>query len=247
MKNALNKDRDMSFLLLFIIFSALSIMPGFYFRGHYFQQLLPALTIASSYFLYRLHNLLSINKNPYPAAAVIIVTTLAFSQSLYMQKNLLFTLEPEEITPIVYSSNPFNESLDIARFVQENSTDEDTIIVLASEPEIAFYAKRKLATAHTHSYSMLANNETAKLMKIEFLNDIYTKKPLYMIATNVDFSGPITYSLDSPITKDYTITHYMQTGIGSPLKIYKPDELDKLIEDENLFYILYKRNDAINI
>lgn len=246
-KNTVNKNKDSSFLLLFVIFSTLSIMPGFYFRGHYFQQIFPALAISSSYFLYRLYNLPSINKNSYSTVLVLIVGTLAFSQSLYAQKNLLFVLEPEELTPIVYSINPFNESLDVASYIQQNSTEKDTIIVLASEPEIAFYAKRKFATAHVHSYNMLAHNDTAKEMKLEFLNDIFTKKPLYIIATNINLSGPLTSTYNSPITRDYTITHYMETGVDSPLKIYNADEFNTLINEKKLFYLLYKRTDMLGI
>lgn len=56
---------------------------------------------------------------------------------------------------MTYGLNPFPESLEIGRFIRENSAENDRIAVIGSEPQIYFYSDRRAATGHIYTYALM--------------------------------------------------------------------------------------------
>ncbi len=189
----LNADR--SFVLLLALFSFFSICPGFYFREHYFVTLLPAASLLTGIFidflgrggLSTLPRLMFI-KPPWSkltASAIFIAAALA---GIIGQERYLFKDSPARISRTVYGSDPFLESVKIARFIEERSSPSDRVAVFGSEPQIFFYAKRRSATGYLYMYSLMENHDYSSTMQEEFISQVESSKPKFIIEVHVPTS-----------------------------------------------------------
>ncbi|MCI5157854.1 MAG: hypothetical protein D3906_05330 [Candidatus Electrothrix sp. AUS1_2] len=154
------------FLLMYVIFSLLSICPGFYFRPHYFVLLLPCAALftggAISTFADFLSNFFS-QKIQYGVSIFLLVFCLC--QAIYQQRDFIFRMTPFQISRSTYGPNPFPESIKIAEFIQKNTRREDRIAILGSEPQIFFYSKRRSATGYIYMYPLMENHDFALQMQ----------------------------------------------------------------------------------
>lgn len=173
------------FILLFVFFSFLSICPGFYFRDHYFITLLPAVAVLSGIFIDFLDSghftflktslLRLIGVGIFIAAAVV---------GVIQQKDYLFYTDPGRLSRLIYAANPFWESIEIARFIEANTTPNDRIAVFGSEPQIFFYAKRRSSTGYIYTYNLLETGDYVLPMQEEMAAEIEASKPKFIIKVN---------------------------------------------------------------
>jgi hypothetical protein len=164
----------------------MSVCPGFYFRLHYFILFLPAVALLTGIGAESIYTLFMHNKSPLKINLIpILLTLVAFFYAVYQQRNLFFFLKPESISRMAYGQNPFIESVEIARYIRENSSVDDTIAILGSEPQIYFYAKRRSATSHITVYPLMAKHELAMKMQEEMISEIESAKPKFLILTTI--------------------------------------------------------------
>jgi hypothetical protein len=90
-------------------------------------------------------------------------------------------MKPEEVSREIYWPNPFPESLPIAAYLQENTTNDDTIAILGSEPQIFFYAKRRSATGFIYMYPLMEQHPFAEEMQKRMIGQIEDKKPKFIL------------------------------------------------------------------
>ena len=174
------------FLGLLIFFSFLSICPGFYFRRHYFILLLPCASLLAGAALSGIGDLLarySTSKIQHVLLGLFMLVCLG--QSLYIQGDYLFRMNPFEISRSTYQTNPFPESLEIAHYIQKNSTPEDRIAVLGSEPQMFFYAQRRSASGYIYMYPLMEIHDFARSMQNQFIQEIEASRPKFIIFVNV--------------------------------------------------------------
>ena len=86
---------------------------------------------------------------------------------------------------LIYGANPFLECPVIADYLRKNTTAEDTIAVLGSEPEIFFDARRNSATGYIYTYGMMEPQSHARDMQDEMIQQIEAKRPKYLVFVNV--------------------------------------------------------------
>ena len=227
----LKKNFTVIFIILFFIFSFLSICPGFYFRSHYFVTLLPAIAIL---FSVSVDHIFEISKNKssnlikYLAfASFVIPVTIGF----YAQYDYFFKYAPNMISRSIYGANPFIESINIAEYIKENSNKYDKIAILGSEPQICFYSKRHSATGYIYTYSLMEKQENSLKMQKEMASEIETAMPSYIIYVNVISSWLPEKNSESYIfdwIKTFLNNHnYKKVGIADiseNLTIYKWDD-----------------------
>jgi 4-amino-4-deoxy-L-arabinose transferase-like glycosyltransferase len=140
------------FIVLFSLFSFLTICPGFHFRPHYFITLLPALAILTGIFIEWLNvKSVAMFKTEYVRFAGTLLFVLAAGIGIAGQRSYLFEETPMELSRIVYGGNPFPESLEIAKFIKSHSAATDRVAVFGSEPQIFFYSGRHLRTRNSLS------------------------------------------------------------------------------------------------
>jgi len=126
-----------TFLLGFLVFSALAVCQGFYFRPHYFIMILPAVSLLVGVAISKLFDLLT-SRMIVVRFAPLFLLGVTLSLPNFWEKKFFFVVSPVEASRMIYSDNPFAESVKIADYLREHTSRDDTIAVLGSEPEIYF-------------------------------------------------------------------------------------------------------------
>jgi hypothetical protein len=164
----------------------LSVCPGLYFRPHYFILLLPAVAILAGIgtvgvceTFARLGFVL-IGK-----IEVIILAAIVLFFTLYQQWDYFFVTNPAQVSRDTYGANPFPESLEIAKFIKQNSREGDTIAVFGSEPQIYFYSGRRSATGYVYTYPLMERQPYALKMQEEMINQIEQANPKFLVLVHV--------------------------------------------------------------
>ncbi len=176
------------FMIAFLLSSFLSVSLGLYFRSHYFIMLLPAIALLFGIGTDFLGKMLPYKKHHLSKIATFVVAITAIFYSVYLEKAYLFQLDPKTISILNYGENPFVESLEIAKYIKKNSSTNDRIVVLGSEPQIYFYSNRLAATKYIVMYPMLKENEYALQMQKEMIAQIESAYPKFFIVVNIPTS-----------------------------------------------------------
>ncbi len=183
------EPRAKLFMTGMLVASFLAMCPGFYFRQHYFILALPAVALLSGVAVTSLRDIL-VRSASRGVATALSVAVLILAVGLYVtrERNFLFSIEPRELSRVVYGRSPFIEAVEIARYIREHSDANDRIAVLGSEPEIYFYANRRGATGYIYTYPMMEPQPYAKTMQQEMIREIEASHPLYLVFSWIDMS-----------------------------------------------------------
>lgn len=216
------KERNWNQLFFTIglfIFSFIAVSAGFSFYPHYFLHIAPAaglLCASGSQFIsgfFKKSNIFFLNY--YLGAAVLLIFILS---GIRNEKDYLFKMSGTEVARSTYGGNPFPESLDIAKYIEQNTSPEDKIAVFGSEPQIPFYAKRKSATGYLYTYEMIADHPYAHQFQEEMVKEIEAAKPkiVIMVSISASWFARRVEKVDNYIfewSQKYINDHYTQAGI----------------------------------
>jgi hypothetical protein len=210
------RDRCL-FIVGFLFFSFLSTCPGFYFRPHYFVLLLPAVALLSGLGLFGVRQVLRGQKTMIGKDLIAVLLGLvAIFYTLYQQKDFLLVQDPVVASRMTYGLNPFPESLKIAEYIKANSSSDDTIAVLGSEPQIFFYANKRSATSYIYIYPLMEPHPYALQMQKEMIQQVEAAKPKFLIFVNVSSSWLIRSTSKQLIFDwfpQYSQQYYRQAGV----------------------------------
>jgi 4-amino-4-deoxy-L-arabinose transferase-like glycosyltransferase len=173
-------------IVALLITSFLTICPGLIFREHYFVTLLPIISILVGCCINSTYEFIKNRKHAAIFSLAPVIIFAAFlSYSIYQQKDYFFVANPAQISRQTYGANPFIESVEIANYLKANSTPDDTIAVLGSEPQIYFYSQRHSATGYIYTYALMENQPYALKMQGEMIKEIESARPKYLVLVNV--------------------------------------------------------------
>jgi hypothetical protein len=135
------------FLPGWLLCAGLSVAVGMRFRPQHFLLLTPVLALLAGLAVSRIGEQV-VRRGPRALAGVVQVALVAVAVASFAwgERRILFTAPPMEAARLVYGTNPFPESIEVARFLREHTAPDETIAVLGSEPQIYFYAKRRSAS-----------------------------------------------------------------------------------------------------
>lgn len=242
-------------VISFLVLSFLSVCPGLYFREHYFILLLPAVSLFAGIGVTTVLTKLTQNLKTMPK--VLVYTGLLASVllvPLYLKKDYYFYMTPSQISRFIYGAQPFGESLEVARYIEQHSKESDKIMVLGSEPQIYFYSKRRAATGFIYMYPLLEPHKYAESMFKKMFYEINALKPKFIVLVNVRISW-ITYQYSSFSTyikqivmDQIQLDDYQRVGV---IDIISEDETRYKWGEDALTYapyskdwlIVYRRND----
>ena len=178
------------FALSFALFAFLATTPGFFFRQHYFVVFLPGAALMAAIALDYAGQFLNkhIKINVIGLALPLLIFFFLFSSTISKGKFYYSTENPVGLCKAVYGTNPFVESVEIAKYIKANSTEQDKIAVLGSEPQIPFYADRRSATGHIYTYGLMEIHDYNLKMQEEMISEIEAAKPLFLVFCNIPFS-----------------------------------------------------------
>ena len=205
------------FMIGFLLFSFLSVCPGFYFRNHYFILMLPVVALLGGVGISSIQTLFVKSRMATTGGAIsILLALLALYHTVYLQRNYFFVMSPAGVARSTYGANPFPESLEIARFIKEHTTKADRIAVLGSEPQIYFYSDRRSATGYVYTYALMEYHDYARKMQEEMIREIESHRPKFLVFVNLPASwlpGVDSENLIFEWFNQYRDKYYRKVGI----------------------------------
>jgi hypothetical protein len=174
--------RERVFLLSFTLFSILAVVPGFYFRPHYFLVMLPAAALLAGLGISAAYEYLQERE----ASTAITLIPIAFFVLSYVvalqgQRRYLFQMDPVQVNRQMHAKHGFPEAETVAHYITDHSSPQDQIALLGSEPEIYFYSKRRSATGYIYMYPLLENQPFAQQMKNDMVREIESSQPKIIV------------------------------------------------------------------
>jgi 4-amino-4-deoxy-L-arabinose transferase-like glycosyltransferase len=173
-------QRHAFFLIGFLLFSFAAICPGFYFREHYFVLLLPPISLLVGVAA-------AADSQPFGRGWLrflslrLLLSTAALTLAFLAEPELFFSLSPKAACWRIYGVNPFPDSIDVAKYIEDHTSSGDTVAVAGSEPQIYFYSHRHSATGFIYLYDLMAIQPYARQMQREMINEIERARPEYLV------------------------------------------------------------------
>jgi len=236
-----------AFVIMFALCSFLTVTPGFYFRQHYFVTLLPAAAILVGVFVDYLANSVAVR---FSGALVIIV---AIAAGVFAEREYLFSEQPPAISRRIYGLNPFPESVEIAKFIEANSSKDDKVAILGSEPQILFHSHRRSATGYIYVYSLMEKHEYSLAMQKEMIGQIESARPKYIVFVPIDASWlawkdaemHILRWLQGELQKNYTVVGVADIVDPDPTVYRWHDEARNYSVRSKWNVLVYRRNGSV--
>ena len=221
-------------IFFFWFFSFLALIPGFWFREHYFLTLLPASALLMAVFFDFLNHLFTVKLKMQRLTWLgILVFLVLLGTGIWANSDYLFTQDNLVSCKKMYGSSPFVESVTIAGFLKQHTAPEDKIAVLGSEPQICFYAGRYSATGYIYTYSLAEVQPYALAMQKEMVMEIEANKPKYLLMINIGTSWLLKPNSETFIVKwadEYINNNYRMAGLYEVF----PNELSSLKTGEEI-------------
>jgi len=178
--------RHAGFLALLLICSFLSLCPGTYFHPHYWILFLPTVAILAGVGVSAATERLSEHfPSPMVRATPAMVFLLCFGVGIFHQRQAYFSADPLVTFEATYPGGPYVQAVKIADYVERHTAPTDRIAVIGSEPEIYFYAHRQSATVYIYTYSLIVWHKLTTRMREEFMRDLETNNPEYLVYVDV--------------------------------------------------------------
>lgn len=223
------------FVPALLLFSFLAVCPGFFFRAHYFVVMLPAAALlAGACVRDRLSAAIF-------AAAMVV--------SLFTQRDVLFRMGPAEVSRELYGIEPFPEAIPVADYIRAHTRPEDRVAVLASEPEIYFYTRRRSATSLLYMEPLVERQPYAIRMQDEMIAQLERNQPAYVVRFPIVETLSLGAAEPAKIFQwwsEHGAQHYRLAAIADILEdgssVYRWDEAAETYQPRSLYHLaVYRR------
>lgn len=179
---ACGTKRTRSFCYGLLLFSFFAVCPGLYFRPHYFLVLLPALSLLiAAGFEFLFERMQKAVPGALTSLVPAFVFLLAFSASIFSQREFLFKLDPVSACRAIYPKDPFPELVQVARYIQSQTTATQPFEVLGADPQTYFYANRRSVSGFMYIYPLTEDQPYALPMQQEVIADIERASPQFIV------------------------------------------------------------------
>ncbi|MBN1787973.1 MAG: glycosyltransferase family 39 protein [Sedimentisphaerales bacterium] len=235
-----------AFLVGFTACSFLAVCPGLFFRAHYFVLFLPALSLLAAAGIAAVYDLAGSHVKSNTAAGIIsiLVVLIIWGQSFYDQKDYLTESNADKISRHNFGLCPFPEILEIARFIKANSSRDDKIAVLGSEPQIFFYSQRHSATPYIYMYPLMEPQLYAADMQREMIRQIEADRPKFIVSMNFVDSWLVQKDSERLVfnwMREYIPANYRQIGLVETFSLdntsYNWDSTTKPLKKDDWIFI----------
>lgn len=201
-----------------LLAAALAIVPGFFFRPHYFIVLMPVAGLLVGVVITTVHKALA-KRFGDPRAHLLTTALFAGLAATYVvhDARYLFRMTHTEVVRSVYGTNPFLESPEIGRYLKAHTDPGDRIVVLGSEPQLFFYSGRKSATGYIYTYPLMENQPYAARMQAEYRQEVDAARPRYLVFVGMPLSWGTSPQSDTGIlswANEFTARCYELAGIA---------------------------------
>jgi hypothetical protein len=164
----------------FLLTSCLAVIPGLYFRPHYFILVLPAGALCMGIALECLQREARKRWRGrlafVPLTYFIIVYLLAV-RGVWRDS---FHLSPDALSEKLYAAG-FVPAVGVGEFIESHSAPQDEIGIFGSEPEICFYAKRHCASSFLYIYPLLEDQPFSDDMQEQLKHEFESHRPRFVV------------------------------------------------------------------
>ncbi|HUD47248.1 MAG TPA: glycosyltransferase family 39 protein [Candidatus Baltobacteraceae bacterium] len=164
------------FLLLWMVTAAVGVNASGYFFPHYFQALLPVVSLAAAIGASGLDSASCWDGVPAWCRRAALVLALVMLPGVAMWP-FLFRLTPREAVSRIYPNNSFAEMPELGRRLAEVTRPEDRVFVFGSEPELLFYARRASATRYIILFPLFGPYADAREKQVATSLEITRARP----------------------------------------------------------------------
>lgn len=176
--------KDKIIILSLGVFSFLTITPGYYFYGHYWIQLTPALAIYAGALCFACISFIStrfkLNLNYIGLAYLLLFSFPTFSH-VKKFKQYYFKPNYERIMRSTYGNNPFPEMKELAKQMNVFLKPSDQVAVIGSEPQFYVYTNKKAPSQHLFFTVLVADMPEHKQWQREYSKSIEEMNPNYLV------------------------------------------------------------------
>ena len=197
--------------------AALAIVPGYFFRPHYFILAMPVIGLLAGITFASADRVFASSMKT--ATARLLTLSLAGAVAVIQvvsYRHFLFEMSSTEIIRALYETNPFLEAPAIGQYLREHTKPEDRIAVLGSEPEMLFYADRPTATGYIYMYPLTERQPYADEMRQELIQDVQRVKPRYIVLVDAGTSWVANLQPDTRLVtwaNTFTASCYDRVGV----------------------------------
>jgi hypothetical protein len=205
------------------VLSWCSVMIGFYFMRHYYIFLLPVTCLLLGAGWSTLAALAGRVRGAVVSAVAIALFMAALGWVGWENRRIWFELPSKLACMVVYWDDPFIECLAVSQYIRENSAPGDRIAVVGSEPEIYFDAHRRSVSGYLYMYDLMDVQPYATAMQQEFIHDIESAKPEFLVVVNHHLSWTAWPHSDRTIfrwAREYPAQYYHLVGIAAMYPTY---------------------------
>lgn len=244
-----------SFLLGLAAASFLAVVPGFYFRPHYFVLAFPAAALGVGAAAMRTFESLRSRASPRPARIIVAaLAVIVIGGQIYLERGMLFAANAEDASWQMYGPLPFamNEARNLAAILRPNLSATDTVAVMGSEPQLYFYLKKKAPTGFLYLYYLTEGQPYAGMMRREFIGDIERSRPEYLIYTPSWRDEYAVKDAYEPLVRwyeDFRDRNYTLVGLADIISrrttVYRWGEEARNYKSHSpLKFLIYRRTDV---
>jgi hypothetical protein len=165
-------------LVLLGLFSYVAVLPGWYYRPHYFLYIHPAVALLAGYFLAWFY---AISKDNALKMVYILLLAVSLGTSIYDQTPEIDKYKNGEFINLLYGYDSFNEIREIGQVLKSNSNPNDKIGQVANEPQLNFYADLQAASGYLYNYPFYEKQPFSTRMLEQFFSEMETNKPRWYV------------------------------------------------------------------
>ena len=233
------------FSLGFLFFSMLAVVPGFYFRPHYFIVMLPAVALWTGIAVSAGQQALFPRvPRAWLAATPVLVLALVLMVSHNRHLEFFFQVHALAANQQLDERTGFAEAKQVANYIQAHSSEQDPIAVLGSEPEIYFYSHRHSATGFIYTYALLEKQKFAPAMRQQMMTELQNAPAKYVVY--VDNESSWAWQLNPPPPGEIfePLEKFLKTQYDLERQVPIPGNSDHRWGTQASFYVFRRKASA---
>jgi hypothetical protein len=167
-------------LLLFLLLSMFTVVPGARFLGHYFLMLFPALALMVGAGSLWIVQLLRGNRPPGVGWRTVVPATVLFAWCLAINARYYFHLDHTSLLRRVYHVNPFPEAKQVADLINARKQPGDQVLVVGAEVQIHLYTDTRSPSRFVFMSHLVQDHPAVPAWQQEWLRDALAAEPRFV-------------------------------------------------------------------
>jgi hypothetical protein len=238
------------FILGFLLCSFLATVPGTVYN-HYFAQIAPAVSLAGGWAVAQCLSM--IRERMLRRTAAILAAATIVAAPLWAHSGYYYKQSPIEFSRSFFGGNPFPESEDLAEFIAQRTSKEDTIFIVGSEAQIFLLSQRQSSSAFALIYPLMSEYPRYQEFQRQSWEEVKSRRPKYIVIVRMPTSLLWDGKADLWIvrkTKELTDKAYLLEAVMTidkpkgDLRVFSEDEQGLRQSAQHRFPILIFRRSS---